>query len=112
MEIEVEYITKQKQTINVEFPIYRKVASDGLANEIVTYSKVFPVSGGKYREIAIDFERYGEQQTVSVTDETKDFTVAAGGFDYELGRGKYSCTKEEWENAAARARDFFAGALF
>lgn len=107
-----------ERNIDIEFPIYRKIVQNGIDDVVCkNYYKIDKaeklkhknIYGNLYRLIMTKISIFTNCNVKTVLEFNVDYTFAKSidknGFDFIVGSGAFSSSKEEFENAISKAAE-------
>lgn len=111
MKLKLETTRKEVTEVDVEFPIYRQHDVGGDNHESVIYARIEFKEQGLMGPLVT---QYSVQRSRSYIGGSESFEMeiqtvlldGRSGADYTLGRGEYACTREEFDEVAAKAEAF------
>jgi hypothetical protein len=100
----IEFTRKEKQTVEVEFPIYREHDVGGDDYSSIIYARI-EADGTTFEVHHTDRYRGEEQFELEVS---KTHFNNASSADYYLGTGEYKSSAAAWDEALKKARAYLA----
>ncbi|MNQ76737.1 hypothetical protein D3C85_915850 [compost metagenome] len=102
MQIEITKRTETKETVEIEFPVYREHCIDGDGWSTSLFTRI------NADLTYVQIEVKDDEMEIEIG---KNYRFTGSDSNYLLGRGMYSCSAIEFERVLCRAEEFFANAV-
>lgn len=105
MKIKLLETIKEEKEIEIEFPIYRKLDVDSEYRSITIYTRIDQPGDKRMREVNILID---QNNRIEIELDNNYLFNQKDTIDYNLGRGQYASTKEEFDEAEKQAQKLLA----